>query len=183
MEYGLAKKITAWAHANRNPNKQEDWVQFCMKRLRTLKSFKIFKSEIKKLKTYSGWCPFKGLSIDTTLMQIQSGRTVPLIQDLLNNFRWFINSLLHNFCSKTLCPSGLKPIYLTFRLPSAAHFRTQLHRFVLSGLWSSYVVSNCASTILCFICCSRAAGGRFISHFSLNTSQSFFLRCAHLSRL
>ncbi len=31
----------------------------------------------KKLKTYSGWCPFKGLSNDTTLMQIQSGRTVP----------------------------------------------------------------------------------------------------------
>jgi hypothetical protein len=24
MEYGLAKKITAWAHANRDPNKQED---------------------------------------------------------------------------------------------------------------------------------------------------------------
>jgi hypothetical protein len=49
-----------------------------MKRLRTLKSFKIFKSERKKLKNYSGWCPFKGLSNDTTLMQIQSGRTVPL---------------------------------------------------------------------------------------------------------
>jgi hypothetical protein len=41
-------------------------------------SFKIFKSEIKKLKTYSGLCAFKGLSNDTTLMQIQSGRTVPL---------------------------------------------------------------------------------------------------------
>jgi hypothetical protein len=24
MEYGLAKKITAWAHANREANKQED---------------------------------------------------------------------------------------------------------------------------------------------------------------
>ncbi len=24
MEYGLAKKITAWAHANREPNKQEN---------------------------------------------------------------------------------------------------------------------------------------------------------------
>ncbi len=32
----------------------------------------------KKFKTYSGWCPFKGVSNDTTLMQIQSGRTVPL---------------------------------------------------------------------------------------------------------
>ncbi len=26
MEYGLAKKIVAWAHANRDPNKQEDWI-------------------------------------------------------------------------------------------------------------------------------------------------------------
>ena len=45
-----------------------DWVEFCMKRLRTLKSFKIFKSEIKKSKTYSGWCPFQGLFNDTTLI-------------------------------------------------------------------------------------------------------------------
>jgi hypothetical protein len=30
------------------------WVQFCMKRLRTLKLFQIFKSEIKKLRTNSG---------------------------------------------------------------------------------------------------------------------------------
>ncbi len=49
-----------------------------MKRLRTLKLFQIFSTEIKKSKTYSGWCPFKGLSNGTTLMQIQSGRTVPL---------------------------------------------------------------------------------------------------------
>jgi hypothetical protein len=47
-------------------------------RLRTLKSFQIFKIKNKKLRTYSGWCSFKGLSNDTTLMQIQSGRTVPL---------------------------------------------------------------------------------------------------------
>ncbi len=47
-----------------------------MKRLRTLKSFQIFKSEIKKSKTYSGWYPFLGLSNGTTLfLQIQSGRT------------------------------------------------------------------------------------------------------------
>jgi hypothetical protein len=64
MEYGLAKKIAVW---DRDPNKQEDWIQFCIKRLRTLKSFKIFKSEIKKLKTYSGWCSL-GLSNDITLM-------------------------------------------------------------------------------------------------------------------
>ncbi len=78
MEYGLTKKIAAWAHANREPNKQEDWRPFCTEQLRTLKLFLIFKIKNKKLKTYSGWCPFKGLSNDTTLMQIQSGRTVPL---------------------------------------------------------------------------------------------------------
>jgi hypothetical protein len=83
MEYGLTKNIAAWTHANRDLNKQEDWIQFCMKRLKTLKSFKIFKSEIKKLKTYIGWCPFKGLSNDTTLMQIQSGRSVPLNKFIL----------------------------------------------------------------------------------------------------
>ncbi len=33
---------------------------------------------IRKSKTYSGWCPFQGLSNGTTLMWIQSGRTVPL---------------------------------------------------------------------------------------------------------
>jgi hypothetical protein len=49
-----------------------------MERLRTLNSYQIFKIKNKKLKTYSGRCPFKGLSNDTTLMQIQSGRTVPL---------------------------------------------------------------------------------------------------------
>ncbi len=54
------------------------WAQFCMKRLRTLKLFQIFSTEIKKSKTYSGLCPFKGLSNGTTLMQIQSGRTVPI---------------------------------------------------------------------------------------------------------
>ncbi len=48
-------------------------------------SLKIFKSEIKKL-TYRGWCPFKGLSNDTTRMQIQSGRTVPLNRITLRLF-------------------------------------------------------------------------------------------------
>ncbi len=37
------------------------WIHFCMKRLRTLKPIQIFKSEIKKSKTYSGWCPFQAL--------------------------------------------------------------------------------------------------------------------------
>ncbi len=38
------------------------WIHFCIERLRTLKSFQIFKTEIKKSKTYSGWCSFQGLS-------------------------------------------------------------------------------------------------------------------------
>ncbi len=63
------------------------WIPFCIKRLRTLNSYQIFKIKNLKLKTYSGCCPFKGLSNDTTLRQIQSGRTVPLThqkrQDIL----------------------------------------------------------------------------------------------------
>ncbi len=30
MEYGLAKKNAAWAHANHEPNKQEDWIQWIL---------------------------------------------------------------------------------------------------------------------------------------------------------
>ncbi len=33
------------------------WIHFCMKRLRTLNSYQIFKIKNKKQKTYSGWCP------------------------------------------------------------------------------------------------------------------------------
>jgi hypothetical protein len=53
MKGAPANRKTAF-YANREPNKQEDWIQFCMKRIRTLTFFKIFKSENKKLKTYSG---------------------------------------------------------------------------------------------------------------------------------
>ncbi len=55
-----------------------------MERLRTLKSFQIFRIEIKKSKTYSDWCPFQCLSIGTTLMKIQSGRTVALNSSVLS---------------------------------------------------------------------------------------------------
>ncbi len=48
-----------------------------MKRLRTLKLFQIFRTKIKKSKTYSGLCPFQGPSNANTVMQIKSGRTVP----------------------------------------------------------------------------------------------------------
>ncbi len=46
-----------------------------MKQLRTSNTYKIFKTKNKNKKTFSGWCPFQGLSNGTTLMQIQSGRT------------------------------------------------------------------------------------------------------------
>jgi hypothetical protein len=46
---------------------------------RAVKSFQIFKTKSEKSKRYSGWWLFKGLSNYTTLMQIQSGWTVPFI--------------------------------------------------------------------------------------------------------
>ncbi len=52
------------------------WINFCKKQLRTLNSYQIFKIKKKKKKTYSGWCPFQGLSKSTTQIQIQSGQTV-----------------------------------------------------------------------------------------------------------
>jgi hypothetical protein len=55
------------------------WIHFCMKRLRTLKSSQIFK---RKLKNYF----FKGQSNDSTLMPIQSGRTVPLSFSRIKNY-------------------------------------------------------------------------------------------------
>ncbi len=62
-------------HANHDLNKQEVGFIFAWSDSE-LWSLQTFKSEIKISKTYSGWCPFQGLSNDTTLMQIQSGRTV-----------------------------------------------------------------------------------------------------------
>ncbi len=38
------------------------WIHFCMKRLKTFKSFQIFKTEINRSKTCSSWCPSQGLS-------------------------------------------------------------------------------------------------------------------------
>ncbi len=76
-------------HSMQTVKRAGGWVQFCMKRLRTLKLFQIFSTEIKKSKTYSGWCPFKGLSNGTTLMQIQSGRTVPLMRFYFYGFEVF----------------------------------------------------------------------------------------------
>jgi hypothetical protein len=87
------------------------WVQFSMKRLKTLKSLKIFKSEIKKLKPYSGWCAFKGLSNDTTFMQIQSGRTVPLNL----NLRYIFEIALYILFAETKKSGGSTLSYMIKR--------------------------------------------------------------------
>jgi hypothetical protein len=52
LEHGLAEKIVVCANTTRDSNKEDDYRHFCMKRLGILKSFQIFKTEIKKLKTY-----------------------------------------------------------------------------------------------------------------------------------
>jgi hypothetical protein len=62
-----------------------------MKRLRTLNSLQIFKIKNKKSKTYTGsgsGCPFQGLSNGTTLMQIQSGWTVPKEGKVHQGIKW-----------------------------------------------------------------------------------------------
>ncbi len=89
---------------------------FCMKRLRTLKLFHLFITEIKKSKTYNGWCPFQGLSYGTTLMQIQSGRAVPLTHAVAGfnsdkmtyEFRlWYSQCGLWSATCKAICVRGL----------------------------------------------------------------------------
>jgi hypothetical protein len=59
-----------------------------------LNSFQIFKIKIEKSKTYSGLCPFQGLSNGATLMQIQSGRTVPLIDPTNGVLTYFLPGLM-----------------------------------------------------------------------------------------
>jgi hypothetical protein len=63
-------------YANHDPNEQEAGFILAWSGSE-LEVFQIFKNEIKKSETYSG-CPFQGLSNGTTLMYVQSGRTVPL---------------------------------------------------------------------------------------------------------
>jgi hypothetical protein len=65
-------------YANPELNKQEVGFIFAWSGSELWTLIKYSRSKIKKLKTYNGWCPFKGLSNDTTHMQIQSGRMVPL---------------------------------------------------------------------------------------------------------
>jgi hypothetical protein len=70
LEHSLAEKIAVCAHTTHVLNKWKDYRHFCMKRLRTLKSFQIIKTETKKSKTYSGWWLFKGPIECITLMKI-----------------------------------------------------------------------------------------------------------------
>ncbi len=66
----------------RQPIGRQDSMQTVIRTSRRLESFlyeeaaQIFELLIKN--TNCGWCPLKGLTNDTALMQIQSGRTVPL---------------------------------------------------------------------------------------------------------
>jgi hypothetical protein len=53
LEHSSAEKIMVYAHTTLDPNKEDDSRHLSMKQLRTLKSFQIFKTEIKKSKTYS----------------------------------------------------------------------------------------------------------------------------------
>ncbi len=96
-----------------------------MERLRTLKLFEKFKIKNKKLKTYSGWCPFKGLFNDTTLMQIQSGRTVPLIPQI------YIFVYLFNYWQKS------KSVSIFFRSWGGHDARYPLWRSRLPGVSSA----------------------------------------------
>ncbi len=67
------------------------WINFCMKRLKTLNSYQIFKIKNKESKTFCSWSPFQGLSNGTTLMQIHSGWTVPLSVSTLVRLKCFLN--------------------------------------------------------------------------------------------
>jgi hypothetical protein len=64
-------------YINLDLNKQEVGLILFEAAQNFVKSFQIFKNEINKSKTYSSLCPLQGL-FNTTLMQIQSGRTVHL---------------------------------------------------------------------------------------------------------
>jgi hypothetical protein len=54
LKHGSAEKIAVYGRTTRDPNKEDDWRHFYMKRLRTLISSQIFKSKMKKSQTYSG---------------------------------------------------------------------------------------------------------------------------------
>jgi hypothetical protein len=54
LEHGSAEKFAVCGHTTPDPNKEDAQRHFCMKWLRTLNSFQIFKIKIKKSKTYNG---------------------------------------------------------------------------------------------------------------------------------
>ncbi len=95
--WSTVENITVWAHANRDPNKQDIGFIFAWSDSELWTLVKYSRSKL-KIKNYGGPCPFQGLSSGTTLMQIQSGRTVPLMP-----------------CNASTCP----PYFL---FPSIWHF-------------------------------------------------------------
>jgi hypothetical protein len=120
------------------------WRPFCMKRLSTLKSFQKFKIKIKKWKTYSGWCPFPGLSNGTTVMQIHSGRTVPLNSVNQCHFSctqaglyllrgWRAGAACSRACAKARPPQG-RPLHRPRPQPRGLHQARRTHRTLSPNL-------------------------------------------------
>jgi hypothetical protein len=63
LEHGLAEKIAVCGHTihtTSDPNKEDDWRHFCMKRLRTLISSQLLysRSKLKNQKHIAVGCPF-----------------------------------------------------------------------------------------------------------------------------
>ncbi len=96
-----------------------------MERLRTLNSYKIFKIKNKKLKTYTGWCPFKGLSNDTNL-RFQNGTAKSFSSD--QKWNWLILEIISEVTfSDASCLQINLFIYIVYRL--------RLHvNFIVTGL-------------------------------------------------
>ncbi len=69
-------------------------------------------SETKKSKTYSSWCSFQCLSNGTTLMEIQSGQTVPLKEPCMKSL-FSLNVRMFTFLSFLM--TGYTNIVYTFQ--------------------------------------------------------------------
>ncbi len=101
------------------------WIHICMKWLRTLKSFQKFRTEIKKSKTYGGWCPFQGLSNGTTLMQIQYGWTVPLKNIIkIKVFTWLQGKIVTELLQHL---HGCKASKINFLIKTSLFYTNEIH--------------------------------------------------------
>jgi hypothetical protein len=80
----------------RDPNKQEVGFIFVWSGSELWSLSNYSKLKYKKSISYSGWCPFQGLSNGITLMQIQSGRSVPLsLYSMISKWLIVYYELLH----------------------------------------------------------------------------------------